>query len=145
MWFRWYNAFMTPLRLFGKYYFPVLLWAGVIFYLSGIPNLAISEGIVDSIMRSGAHVVEFAVLQLLFYRAFLHTPFFSKRSQIELLLVAVILTISYAISDEWHQYFVPTRQASLFDIVLDSVGAFSGALIIAYGKDLPAAFRKRIS
>jgi VanZ family protein len=39
----------------------------------------------------------------------------------------LIITTLYAISDEWHQSFVPSRSASLSDVAIDACGAFFGA------------------
>jgi len=47
----------------------------------------------------------------------------------KLIVLALILTILYAISDEFHQLFVPNRAASLNDIFLDSFGALTATLI----------------
>ena len=43
---------------------------------------------------------------------------------------AFIISILYAISDEFHQYFVPERAAELKDVLVDSAGALSGIIII---------------
>jgi len=39
------------------------------------------------------------------------------------LLAAWILSVTFAIGDEWHQSFIPTRDPSLLDIIADLVGA----------------------
>ena len=44
-------------------------------------------------------------------------------------VIALVLTVLYAISDEFHQGFVPTRTASIADVTLDIFGALCGALI----------------
>lgn len=46
-----------------------------------------------------------------------------------LIALAIILAGGYAFSDELHQYFVPGRDASLFDIFLDGVGILFATLI----------------
>jgi VanZ family protein len=40
----------------------------------------------------------------------------------------VILATLYAISDEWHQSFVPSRSASAVDVAVDAWGAICGAI-----------------
>ncbi|MBI4308900.1 MAG: VanZ family protein, partial [Candidatus Omnitrophica bacterium] len=52
-----------------KLWFPVIVWAGVIFYCSSMPNLktGLAE---DSILRKMAHVIEYFILTFLLYRAF---------------------------------------------------------------------------
>jgi len=38
----------------------------------------------------------------------------------------------YALSDEWHQSFVPTRQASIADLISDAVGIILALFLIYY-------------
>ena len=46
------------------------------------------------------------------------------------LLAAWILTVAFAIGDEWHQSFVPTRDPSLLDFIADLFGASLMATIL---------------
>ena len=39
------------------------------------------------------------------------------------------ISVLYGITDELHQYFVPGRDCSIFDLTADAIGGFSGALI----------------
>ena len=98
---------------------PVLLWAGLIFVLSSLPDLAIGLGVWDLVLRKLAHVVEYAVLGGLLFRAVAHEP------------TAVLLGSLYAVTDEVHQAFVPGRDGSPLDWLLDTVGAAAGVLILA--------------
>ena len=43
--------------------------------------------------------------------------------------MALILTCSYGIIDEFHQSFVPGRYASVLDVLLNVLGALLGAAI----------------
>lgn len=43
--------------------------------------------------------------------------------KLEILLIALILTTLYGISDEWHQSFVPGREADPMDVLADFTGA----------------------
>lgn len=80
-------------------------------------------------VRKCAHLTEYAVLALLVWRALRNSrrpempP--SDWSQFRL---ALLLTALYAASDEFHQLFVPSREASVWDVLLDSTG---GALALA--------------
>ena len=70
------------------------------------------------------HFVCFAVLAILFFRAYLTLPF---RASIKILVfLSVISTIGYAVGDELHQSFIPLRVADKFDIVADAAGALFG-------------------
>ena len=48
---------------------PVVAWAALIFALSSIPSLSTGLGTWDTILRKGAHVVEYAILGALLLRA----------------------------------------------------------------------------
>ncbi len=82
---------------------------------------------VEFFLRKAAHVSEYAVLAVLLYRAFVHTVFQSRRA-----LSAGLVLLScaaYAASDELHQSFVPSRTASLRDVMIDVCGATLAVLL----------------
>ncbi|MFH1258307.1 MAG: VanZ family protein [Elusimicrobiota bacterium] len=102
-----------------RYWLPVVVWAGVIFSLSSIPNLSTNLGTIDLVLRKLAHLTEYAALTLLLLRALINTTGFSwRKSQIYSLSGAAF----YAVSDELHQSFVPTRGPSVFDVGIDCLG-----------------------
>jgi VanZ family protein len=98
------------------HWLPVVLWAGVIFALSSIPNLGTGLGTWDLILRKGAHTTEYAVLSVLLLRAV------GREAP------ALALGVLYAASDELHQAFVRGRHASPIDVAIDSVGLLIGVL-----------------
>jgi VanZ family protein len=98
---------------------PVVLWAGLIFGLSSIPSLGTGLGAWDVILRKLAHVAEYAVLGALLQRALAREP------------LAFVLGSAYAVTDELHQAFVPGRQASPLDWLIDTVGVAVGVLLYA--------------
>jgi VanZ family protein len=81
-------------------------------------------------IRKCAHLTEYAVLALLLWRALRKTHKDDVRpwhwSEAGL---ALAVTVLYAASDEFHQRFVSSRQASVWDVLLDSVG---GALALVF-------------
>jgi len=118
---------------------PILRW-----FDPRISDAAIQR--VQMVARKTAHFTEYAVLALLVCRALssrhqlpggspndklVHgrpgeeaaTPLGSaaRRAAVALLICAL-----YALSDEAHQAFVPTRHASLQDVLLDCAGAVGG-------------------
>jgi VanZ family protein len=97
----------------------VLVWAGVIFALSSIPDLGTGLGIWDTILRKGAHMMEYAILGALILRAVEREP------------VAFLLGFAYAISDEIHQHFVRGRHASPVDVAIDSAGVLIGVILFS--------------
>lgn len=70
-------------------------------------------------VRKTAHFMIFGTLSLTFfyglYKNYNKNPF----------LFAFFMSFFYAISDEFHQYFVPGRSADWKDVLIDSFGAFS--------------------
>lgn len=73
------------------------------------------------------HFVAYALLGALFLRAF-------KTSRIKnnvklMLILSVLLSSLYGISDEIHQYFVPYRDADLMDVLADMLGGIMGVYI----------------
>ncbi len=100
---------------------PVLLWAGVIFYLSSVPNLRFVEAWWDIVLRKVGHMVAFGILARLLARAFTGSTFWSWK---RIFAMSLMMTFLYACSDEWHQSFTPGRVASPLDIVIDTLGAW---------------------
>ena len=68
-----------------------------------------------------AHVAEFGLFFLLAWQAA------GKRWWL-----AWLITIAFAASDEWHQSFVPARDASWLDFAADVVGASLASLVLFY-------------
>ncbi|MBU0502825.1 MAG: VanZ family protein [Candidatus Omnitrophota bacterium] len=102
-----------------KLWFPVLFWCWLIFYISGISSLETPWGLWDFVLRKISHITEYFILTLLLYRAFKGTFI---PSRLNLFFWPGALSILYAVSDEIHQYFVPTRGPSLEDVLIDCAG-----------------------
>lgn len=110
---------------FLKLWFPVFAWCGLIFYFSSLPDLTSGGGLWDLILRKAAHITEYFILTFLLYRA-LEGSF--NLSFADLIFSSAFLSLLYAISDEIHQVFVPTRNGNVGDILIDSMGI--GAFLI---------------
>lgn len=82
------------------------------------------SGILEMIVRKTAHFMEYAVLAM----AFSYALWRQRVSKLKKILLAVMLTILYAITDEVHQLFVPGRSGRVFDVLIDSIGAIIGAM-----------------
>ena len=90
---------------------------------------AITAEQIDAIhlaLRKLGHWGEYFILASLLMRA-LRNQFLSQ-SRSARWICCVLLTTLYALSDEWHQSFVPSRTASLADVMIDSLGTICGAL-----------------
>ena len=46
------------------------------------------------------------------------------------LAVAWAIAAAYGVSDEWHQSFVPNRQADVRDVIANAIGALAAAIMI---------------
>ena len=101
---------------------------GVIFAFSSRSVIQASEFyLADFVMKKTAHFVEYAVLSILVYRALTQAGIGPKKA----MLISIIFSILYAISDEWHQSFTPGREPNVRDVIIDTVGVFAGALTIS--------------
>lgn len=96
---------------------PVVLWAGLIFALSSIPDLGTGLGGWDLVLRKLAHAAEYALLGVLLVRA-------TARQ-----VVAVAAAVAYAVTDEIHQAFVPGRQGAVRDVIIDAAGVLVGVYV----------------
>lgn len=48
--------------------------------------------------------------------------------------VSILITMVYAISDEWHQSFVPSRTASGVDVLIDTIGGICGHVVFLFAR-----------
>ncbi len=97
----------------------VLAYCAIIYYVS---SLQFPQGLpgfkgIDLI----EHFVEYAVLALLFYRMAVIDQIQKIREHPA--LATISFASLYGLSDEIHQYWVPTREASGLDWMMDTLGA----------------------
>lgn len=103
---------------------PVVLQMAVIFGASSLPNLGSLPG---NISDKTGHIIGYALLSLLLIRALAR----GRAEGITWRTVAIAIAFStlYGASDEFHQKFVPGRNADVFDVLADIAGAASAAVI----------------
>ena len=97
---------------------PLVFYMLLMWILSSIPgnnNLPLFPGL-DKVI----HITEYFIFGLLLLRT-LSYPFkeFSYR---KVLIFYCLFSLFWAVSDEFHQFFVPMRQMDILDIVADMVG-----------------------
>ena len=132
---------MTRARLVFLYWMPAALWAAVV--LSASTDLFSSQhsgvwindfiirivghplpprqfDILHFLIRKAAHLTEYFILGALTFRAIRAD---AEGWTVRWALVAVALATAVAAIDETHQMFVPSRTASVWDVMLDAVGA----------------------
>lgn len=120
-------------------WFPPIALMTLIFYFSSKQNisvtdedfLSLNEKIIDFIVFKSIHVAEYAVLYLLFYRAY-YLSFQKKWNYKRIILWSFISAISYACIDEIHQYFVPSRTGTVRDVAIDLLGISIALLYTRY-------------
>jgi VanZ family protein len=136
-----------------QHWLPVILWMGFIFVMSTslgssahtsrlieplIRLLApgISPAAVDRVhffIRKGGHLTEYAILALLVLRAVrISLQARAAGNLCKAAGIALLVSVAYAGSDEYHQSFVPGRTASVYDVMIDGCGA-AAALAAALG------------
>lgn len=126
---------MKKTRQIAALWGPVVIWCGLIFYLSSIPNLKTAENpLLDEIIRSTLHFFIYAILFLLLFRAI--NAIRRKKNYFWALAIAFL----YSVSDECHQSLVPTRTFQIKDLVINLLGILVGGLLI--WKLLPIAPEK---
>jgi VanZ family protein len=139
------------MRRFLKYWLPLLVWLGVIFFGSTdlmsaehtsrfiVPFLRwlkpdISIETLASIhfaIRKSAHLSEYAILALLLLRASIHMIKL-KRAMLILYACVWVACFLVAVTDEFHQAFIVSRSASAADVMIDGIGAILELLIGAF-------------
>jgi VanZ family protein len=101
---------------------PLVLWL--------FPNTTPeSLAVVHLVTRKLAHLTEYAILGFLAARAFRTSPHLAIRRR--WFLISLGLIVAYALLDEYHQSFVPTRTASVFDSFIDMTGGLIALVIVS--------------
>lgn len=107
---------------------PVLVMA-VIWGLSAQPDL--SSGLEqDLALRKAAHVTEFALLTVLWARAF--AGLLGPRLRRVAPWAGAALAVAWAAVDERHQHYVEGRVGSVRDVAIDAVGVVMAVALIRW-------------
>ncbi len=130
-------------------YLPLLIWMAVIFFASTgefsasntnavlqpvlrwlFPHITDERiAVLHFLVRKCAHFSAYAILGLLAAHAFIESSHVKLRRQ--WFLVALFLTCVYALTDEYHQSFVASRTASIYDSLIDMAGGFTALVFSA--------------
>lgn len=127
----------SKIYLLVFYWLPFLLWAMVIFSFSASHEITASTvHWQDFIIKKAAHMTEYFIFSLLFYRALVNSKVDSKKA----LMYVILLAFFYGLSDEFHQSYTPGRDPTLRDALIDTFGSivfsFSMFYIIPKSKQL---------
>lgn len=112
-------------KLFLFYWLPVIFYAGIIFIFSalpgkGIPALFPGQDVVF-------HLIEYAGFTYLISRLIKQYYPLARPGQVLVLILLVIFV--YALTDEYHQSFIPGRSATIFDVATDCLGGLLTGVI----------------
>jgi VanZ family protein len=131
-------------------YAPLLFWMALIFFASTgefsaantnliikpiltwlFPNLSIQRiAEIHFFIRKCAHFTEYFVLGWLTARAFIDSSRASLRRH--WLIDGAMLICLYALADEFHQSFVASRTASIYDSFIDMSGGICALVLFAW-------------
>jgi VanZ family protein len=117
----------SPKRL-ASLLLPPLAVMALIFFLSAQQSDGDHSAIVI-VLRKLAHVSEYAVLTLCWWRA-LRGLRIGRDARASLAL-AVTIALAYSASDEFHQTFVRGRHGTPVDVGVDVIGMTIASLIVA--------------
>lgn len=130
-------------------YGPLVVWLAFIFFASTgalsapntsriigpllrwlFPNITEAQLLrAHFLTRKLAHFSEYAVLALLAARAFI--PSTHRWLRRRWLTSALVLVAVYALLDEYHQTFVPSRTGSIWDSMIDIAGGVTALVVLA--------------
>jgi len=89
-------------------------------------------------IRKMAHVTEFGLFSI--------TIFHGIRGgrlgwRFNWALTTLVIAVTYAALDEWHQAFVPLREARVGDVAIDALGAMLAQILVWFYSKLKSNFR----
>ncbi|MCK9555740.1 VanZ family protein [bacterium] len=126
------------MKKFLFFWVPVLVWAVIILLISSIPSSRLPE-IKLFFLDKIVHFSEYFVFSALMARAFSGA---SKLNYKRYFVISLSFAAVFALLDEIHQIFLPTRSFDLLDLFFDLLGAFAG--LIVYEK-LKALLKEEVS
>ncbi len=117
---------------------PVFVCMALIFYASSMPGSDIPS--LFPYQDALYHFLMYFLLGYFLSRAMKNT--FSEPRHIKIVLFTTIFGIIYALTDEWHQLYVPFRTASVFDLFIDGLAGLTGSILFVFLQ--PALSRRKI-
>ena len=119
------NPLISWIRCWG----PAIVIMAVIFLLSATPSRILPNfGVSDTLVKKGAHMLGYALLTLAYMRGMSGLQAGGKQSW-KAAALSLILAALYAMSDEYHQSFVPGRNSRWTDVGIDAVGGTVGLIL----------------
>src|SRR5437588_1213548 len=104
---------------------PVMLWL--------FPNISEATlNLIHSMVRKAGHFSEYAIFALLAARALRTSS--RKLLRQRWFWLSFLLVVVYALGDEFHQSFVPSRSASIYDSMIDMFGGLTALAFLTIRK-----------
>ena len=105
------------------FFFYSLVWMILIYFLSSLPGDTLGPGqITLNLVKKAGHFVLYGVLAALYLYAMKRREASPGTGAVPYTL-SLLFALIYAVSDEYHQSFVPGRHASAVDVFIDACGA----------------------
>jgi len=102
---------------------PAVVWMMFIFFLSSIPGDDLPDVDIPYIHMI-AHFIEYTVLGFLLSRSFAHSV--GKEKKVFVSVTAFVISVLFALSDEYHQTFVAGRNGDWMTVGYDAAFAVCG-------------------
>ena len=110
------------------YWLPLFIYCLLIYIQSSYPSFEHTSQVL--FLDKFLHLTAYAVLGALFFRAYQTLPIGSRHKI--LILISILSSSIYGLSDELHQYFVPYRQADGLDALANMIGSIIGVLLYQF-------------
>lgn len=138
-----------------------IAWMGVIFMFSHQPaaqSSKISSSVTEKVLQIIEHIVPNASDEIDWWHRFIrkNAHFFIyfvlsgllikplKRQDVNKpILMAFIISVLYAMSDETHQLFIEGRSGQVRDVLIDSIGAATSLVLYKFGGKYVRFFDER--
>ena len=91
--------------------------------------------VIHMITRKLAHFTEYAILGFFAARAFRTSPRDGIRNR--WFLISAALVVVFALVDEYHQSFVPSRTGTIYDSLIDMAGGLTALAFIRWRSSSP--------
>lgn len=113
---------------------PYLGWISFTYHHSEVSAEVLGvDGLLEFFIRKCAHFGVYFILFYLFYIASVKT---FKGSFGRVITLSYILTIAYAVTDEFHQSFTANRTPYAGDVIIDGIGAVFAVLILILARKI---------
>ncbi|WP_058486429.1 VanZ family protein [Defluviitalea phaphyphila] len=107
------------------YWIPAIIWMCVIFILSSMTGNDLQRTFPFFSDFNWGHFVAYFILAITYY-----IGLFKKVKKPRIFYIIILLCVLYGITDEVHQFFVPTRVPDIKDLFSDTIGSITASLFL---------------